>query len=85
MCSLTCHGVSAGMALLQGQSLVSSLLNQMVSLQWDCLPLETLSSSFPSQKNGTGTYSTGVPPRGHGRRQEIRPGKIFGVKNVLKD
>ena len=84
MCSLTCHDVSAGTAMLQVQSLVSPL-NQMVSLQWDCLPLETLSSSFPSQKNATVTYSTEVPPRGHGRRQEIRPGKIFGVKNVLKD
>lgn len=84
MCSLTCHGVSAGTAMLQAQSLVSPL-NQMVSLQWDCLPLKTLSFSFPFQKNGTVTYSTGVLPRARGRRREIQPGKIFGVKNVLKD
>lgn len=30
------------------------------------------------------TYSTKVPHRGRGRMQEIQPGKIFGVKNVLK-
>lgn len=84
MCSLTCLSVSAGTAMLQVQSLVSPL-NQVVSLQWDCLPLETHSSSFPSQKNGTVTYSTVILPRGCGRRQEIWPGKIFGVKNVLKD
>lgn len=84
MCSLTCLSVSAGTAMLQVQSLVSPL-NQVVSLQWDCLPLETRSSSFPSQKNGTVTYSTVILPRGCGRRQEIQPGKIFGVKNVLKD
>lgn len=84
MCFLTCHGVSAGTAVLQAQTSVSPL-NQMVSLHWDCLPLETLSFSFPSQKNGRVTYCTAVPLRGRGRRQEIRPGKLFGVKNVLKD
>lgn len=84
MCSLTCHSMSAGTAVLQAPSLVSPL-NETVSPQRDCLPLGTLSSSFPSQKNGTVTYSTTVLPRGRGRRQEIRPAKIFGVKNVLKD
>lgn len=83
ICSLTCHHVSAGTAMLQALSLVSPL-NQTVSLQWDYLLLETLPSFFPSQKNGTVTYSTRVPHRGRGRIQEIQPGKIFGVKNVLK-
>ena len=84
MCCLTCHGVSAGTAMLQAQSLVSPL-SQMASLQWTASPWRHFLLPFLLRRTGQSYTMLGSRPEIVVRDGRSGLEKYLGVKNVLKD
>lgn len=78
MCSLTCHGMSAGTVVLHVQAWYATDTNGL-SCETAC---PWRHCHLPSQERQS--HTTLESHRVHDRRLEIQPRKIFGVKNVLK-